>query len=170
MARIEFDRNVDGWEINRLYHVVDGSETVSVAAGLVRSEPDEQWLIWCRTVADYAACRDALPDVTTDVISGSTHLEDRTRIIADFDSGRTRVLISNIYVLGTGIRSQTCARIILINPSSEEYPARVQAENRCCGPGQGRAVVVHIVTSDVDLASLDESERLRARRILERYT
>lgn len=160
---IEADRSIDTGE--HLFRIPDMSATsihkekrltkdarADVIAGLVASEPNESWVIWCDT--DYEA--DALNERIADAVEvrGSMPAEKKEDRIVAFSLGQERVIITKPSVAGFGLNWQHCARMGFAGLSFS-YESYYQAVRRCWRFGQGRAVNVHVAMADTEAAIWD---------------
>lgn len=120
---------------------------VQLCADVVTAEPDEQWLVWCDLNAEGDALEKAIPGAVQ--VSGSDTAEFKEQCIADFTSGKIRVLVSKTSIFGFGVNLQNCARAAFVGVS-HSFEAWHQATRRNWRFGQTRPVHVHVITSDVE--------------------
>lgn len=118
-------------------------------AELVRSEPDEAWLIWCETDYDADAVRALLPEATE--VHGRMKPEEKEAGLAAFSNGEARILITKPSIAGWGLNWQHCARQAFVGLSFS-YEAFYQAVRRCWRFGQTRPVDVHVACAETEEA------------------
>lgn len=130
---------------------------------LVASWPDESTIIWCLYNAEQKAIESVFPDAAS--IQGSTPVEKRWELIADFQAGRRKVLVSKPSVLGFGLNLQVATRQVFsgLQDSFEEYHQAVKRSNRI---GSTRPLNVHIPVSDVERPMVETVLR-KAHRVQE---
>lgn len=114
---------------------------------LVNGWPDESTIIWCHYNAEQDRLASEFPDAAN--IDGSTPMDERERLIADFKSGRRKILISKPKILGFGLNLQICTRQVFsgLQDSYEEYYQAVKRANRV---GSTRPLNVHIPVTDIE--------------------
>lgn len=115
--------------------------------GLVDSWPDESTIIWCWYNREQESLEKVFPDAAS--IAGDTPLEDRLRLIADFQAGRRKVLLSKPRVLGWGLNLQVATRQVFSSlvDSWEAYYQAVKRSNRV---GSSRPLNVHIPVTEIE--------------------
>ena len=125
----------------------------------------ESTIVWCRFNNEQDRIAAALPGCGS--ISGATKDADRQRIIADFQAGRIRTLVSKPDVLGFGLNLQVATRHVFngLWDSSEEYHQCVKRSNRI---GSTKPLNVHIPVTDIEYAMV--SNTLRKLRRMEEDT
>lgn len=118
-------------------------------AELVRSEPDESWIIWVDTDYDADAIKALLPEAAE--VHGRMTPEQKESGLADFSEGRARWLITKSSIAGFGLNWQHCARVAFAG-LSYSYEAFYQAVRRCWRYGQARPVEVHVASAETEEA------------------
>jgi len=114
---------------------------------LVESWPDEQTLIWCRYNDEQEVLASIFPGCAD--ISGDTPIEERERLISEFQAGSRRVLISKPKILGFGLNLQCATRQVFssLQDSYEEFHQAVKRSNRI---GSTRPLSVHIPATELE--------------------
>lgn len=114
---------------------------------LIESWPDESTIIWCHFNDEQDRMERLLPEAAS--ISGSTPMNRRRELIADFTTGRVKVLISKPKVLGFGLNLQVATRQIFngMNDSYEDFYQAVKRSNRI---GSTRPLNVHIPITEIE--------------------
>lgn len=120
---------------------------VEALAEVVRSEPDEAWIVWCDTDYEADALITALPDAIE--VRGSQSPEVKEERLNAFSSGQARILITKPSVAGFGLNWQHCARVAFVGLSFK-YEEYYQAIRRCYRFGQTRPVHVHTFGAETE--------------------
>jgi len=128
---------------------------------LVDSWPDESTIIWCIYNHEQERIEQEFPEAAS--IDGTTPHEKRMELIADFQAGRRKVLISKAKILGFGLNLQIATRQVFsgLQDSYENYYQCVKRSNRY---GSTRPLNVHIPISDVE-APMVETVLKKAKRV-----
>lgn len=146
-------------DLQRAARKTSVSGRVKVAAALIATEPDEQWLLWCDLNDESTALAKAIPGAVE--ITGSDSPEVKEHRIRDFAAGKIRVIVTKPSIAGFGVNWQRCARMIFVGVT-HSWETFYQAIRRCWRFGQLREVIAHVITSDVEgavVASLERKER-----------
>lgn len=130
---------------------------------LVEQWPDESTIIWCVYNAEQEQLERVFPGAAS--IAGATKDEDRVRLIAEFQAGQRRILISKPSVLGFGLNLQICTRQVFsgLEDSWEEFHQAVKRSNRI---GSTRPLNVHIPATEIERPMIETVLR-KAKRIEE---
>lgn len=115
---------------------------------LVDSWPDESTIVWCHYNAEQESMEQVFgADAVS--IAGATPEHERQRMIDDFKSRRTRVLISKPRLLGFGLNLQVATRQVFsgLQDSYEEFYQAVKRSNRI---GSTRPLNVHIPVTEIE--------------------
>jgi superfamily II DNA or RNA helicase len=130
-------------------------------ANLIDSWPDESTIVWCLYNGEQETLAKTLPDAAS--ISGSTPYEQREAIIADFLTGKRRVLITKPKILGFGLNLQIATRQVFsgLQDSYESYYQAVKRSNRY---GAVHPLNVHIPFTDIEHPMI-ETVLQKARRV-----
>lgn len=116
------------------------------AAGALAAQPG-QWLIWCGLNTESSALARAIPNAV-EVTGADSYAEKRTAV-EGFVSGRIRVLVSKVKILGFGLNFQHCHQMIFVG-LGDSYEQYYQAIRRCWRFGQSHPVTVHVVVSEAE--------------------
>jgi superfamily II DNA or RNA helicase len=130
---------------------------------LVESWPDESTIIWCLYDEEQAALEKVFPDAAS--IKGSTPIKRRMELIADFQAGRRKIMISKTVVLGYGLNLQICTRQIF-SGLQDSYESFFQAVKRSNRVGSTRPLNVHIPVTDAEIPMVETVLR-KAKRVQE---
>lgn len=128
---------------------------------LVATWPTESTLIWCKYNQEQDDMAEAFPGCGN--IEADTPLEKRLEIIADFKSGKIRVLVSKPKMLGFGLNLQVCTRQVFsgLQDSYEEFYQAVKRSNRY---GSTVPLNVHIPITELE-APMVETVLSKAKRV-----
>jgi hypothetical protein len=127
--------------------------------GLVDSWPDRSTIIWCRFNEEQEELGRLFPEAAN--ISGATPMSIREMFVADFQSGRRKVLISKPKILGLGLNLQIATRAVFssLHDSYEEY---WQALKRCNRYGSTETLEVHIPLTELERPMAENALRKAA--------
>jgi superfamily II DNA or RNA helicase len=116
-------------------------------ASLVDSFKGQSSIVWCKYNAEQEELATILPKAGN--IDGQTPHEERVQIIADFQAGKVKTLISKPRILGFGLNLQRCTRMVFsgLHDSYEEYYQAVKRANRY---GSTKPLHVHIPVTDLE--------------------
>lgn len=126
----------------------------------VRSFGDESSIVWCRYNQEQDMLAEMIPGAES--ISGDTPIEERERIVAAFQSGELRTIISKPKIMGLGLNLQICTRQLFstLQDSYEEYYQAVKRSNRY---GSTKPLNVHIPVTDLERPMIETVLRKAAR-------
>ena len=111
----------------------------------------EPWLVWCNTNDEADALIERLNDA--EEVRGSDTIEHKQRAIADFISGKCRVLISKPSICGMGLNLQHCRNTAFVG-LSYSFEDLYQALRRVYRFGQTREVNAYIIQAQTEGAIL----------------
>jgi len=123
------------------------TDRVEACAAIVNGQPDQSWVVWCDLNAEGDALTAAIPGAVQ--IAGADDVEVKEQRLADFASGRARVLVTKPSLAGFGLNWQHAARMAFVGVT-DSYEAYYQAVRRCWRFGQKREVHVHIFASKAE--------------------
>jgi len=114
------------------------------------------WLVWCDLNDEGDALTNAISGAVQ--VAGRDSLDDKEDRLFGFSEGRYRVLVTKPSVAGFGMNWQHCARVVFVGVthSFEQY---YQAVRRVWRFGQRSPVVVHVVTSELEGAVVENLQR-----------
>lgn len=114
---------------------------------LVASFGGEQSIVWCRYNAEQDAVAALLPDAAN--VDGRTPPGRRAELVAEFQAGRRRCLVSKPKILGFGLNLQMASRMVFstLQDSWEEYHQAVKRANRY---GSTRRLRVHVPVTELE--------------------
>lgn len=142
-----------------------GKEIESLKPGyikaLVESWPIESTIIWCKYNSEQDALAKLFPGVAN--IDGKTPQAKREDLVAGFQAGRIKVLISKAKILGFGMNLQIATRHVFsgLQDSYEEFH---QCLSRSSRYGATEPLNVHIVTTEIERPMI-ESVLRKANRV-----
>lgn len=123
------------------------SNKPQVIRQMVDSWDGESTIIWCRYNDEQQLMENTFPEAAS--IHGGTDLDDRLRMIADFQAGKVRQLISKPKILGFGLNLQIATRQVFsgLQDSYEEFYQAVKRSNRI---GSTRPLNVHVPVTEIE--------------------
>lgn len=119
----------------------------------------QPWVVWCDLNAEGDALTAAIDGAVQ--IAGADDVEAKEQRLADFASGRVRVLVTKPSIAGFGLNWQHCARMAFVGVT-DSFESYYQAVRRCWRFGQQRDVHVHVFASSAEgavVANLKRKER-----------
>ena len=127
----------------------------------VKSFGDESRIVWCKYNPEQDELARRMPEAGN--IAGDTPHEDRERIVAAFQSGEIKTIISKPKILGLGLNLQIATRQVFstLQDSYEEYYQAVKRSNRY---GSTRPLNVHIPVTDLERPMIETVLR-KAKRV-----
>lgn len=114
---------------------------------LIESWPDESTLVWCRFNDEQDRLAAELPGSAS--ISGDTPEDEREHIVAEFQAGQIKTLVTKPKLLGFGLNLQICTRQIFssCHDSYEEFFQAVKRSNRV---GSTKPLNVHLPVTEAE--------------------
>ena len=134
------------------------SARVAKVAAMVNDTPGH-WIVWCELNAEGDALTAAIEGAVQ--VSGADSLDAKRAKMHAFSDGETRVLVTKPKIAGFGMNWQHCAQMAFVG-LSHSFEQYYQAVRRCWRFGQERAVTVHVVSTDVEIAVLQNIKRKQA--------
>ena len=126
------------------------AERVAECAQLVNSDR-RQWVVWCNLNTESAALTSSISGAVE--VKGSDSIESKEKALADFQSGKARVIVSKPSICGWGLNWQHCHRMAFVG-LSDSWEQYYQAVRRCWRFGQTKPVEVALIVADVEGAVL----------------
>lgn len=121
---------------------------VAVAAEIVNSAPEDQFILWHDLEAERHALKAALPDVVE--IYGSMDYNEREKRVVDFSEGRTRLFATKKSLSGSGCNFQRhCHRAIFVG-IDYEFNDFIQAVHRIYRFLQTEQVIIDIIYTEAE--------------------
>jgi len=108
---------------------------------------DEAWLVWCNTNQESEMLASMIPDGVE--VRGSHTAKFKEAAIADFLSGKARVLISKAGMMGFGLNFQHCRNIAFVG-LSYSFESFYQALRRSYRFGQKHSVNAYIIHASTE--------------------
>ncbi len=131
-------------------------ERTEKAADIIRSRPDEQWIVWCNLNAEASAVCELVEDAVN--VEGSDTPEFKSSTMLAFSEGKVRIIVTKPSIAGFGMNWQNCHNVVFLG-LSDSYEEFYQAVRRCWRFGQDSPVDVYCVTSDLEGAVVKNIER-----------
>lgn len=132
------------------------TDRCALAAEIVASKPDEQFLLWTDLNAEADELKKIIPGSIE--VRGTDTPEYKSSELNKFALGETRVLITKSLIAGYGMNFQTCHNMIFVG-ISDSWENYYQSVRRCWRYGQKEPVNVHIITSEAEGAVKDNIAR-----------
>ena len=132
------------------------NDRIKKTVEIVKSNPDEQWLIWCNYNDEANELKKLLSESVN--VQGSDEPEIKAKNLLSFGKGEIKYLITKPKIASFGLNWQSCHNIIFcsLNDSYEQY---YQSIRRCYRFGQKNKVNVYRVLSYDEINILDNIER-----------
>jgi superfamily II DNA or RNA helicase len=124
-------------------------------AELVNKTAD-QFLVWCGLNKESDAIKKLIPDSID--VRGSDTIEHKEKALLGFASGDIRVLITKPSIAGFGMNFQNCSNMVFLG-LSDSWEQWYQAVRRCWRFGQSRPVDVHVITAQIEGATVKNIQR-----------
>lgn len=135
------------------------NDRVQKVAELVSAAPDEPWLVWCELNDEGDALEKAIDGA--EQVAGANTNEVKSQRLSGFVHNKPLILVSKPSLAGFGMNFQHCANVAFVG-LSHSYEQFYQAVRRCWRFGQKRPVNVHVVTSNLETAIIDNVMRKEA--------
>lgn len=118
----------------------------------IATHADESTIIWCKYNPEQEQIASLFPGCAN--IDGSTPIAKRRELIADFQAGRIKVLVSKPKILGLGLNLQIATRhwFSTLQDSYEEYWQAIKRSNRV---GSTKDLHVHIPVTEIEAPMVD---------------
>lgn len=117
------------------------------AAGLVKAEHDQPWLLWCGLNQEAELLTDRIPGAVN--VHGGLTPEQKAEHLLAFADGKIQTLVTKPSLAAFGLNWQHCSRMAFVG-LSDSYEAYYQAIRRCYRYGQTRVVHAHLVLSELE--------------------
>lgn len=128
----------------------------TIAASLVTDEGP--WIVWCDTNDESERLAAAIPGSVE--VRGSDSVKEKSRKLADFSSGASRVIVTKADIAGFGLNWQHCSNMIFVG-LTYSFEKVYQALRRSYRFGQKSEVTAHFVVVESEGGVLDAFERKR---------
>ena len=150
-----FAEPVQGLNAQRGARRATMTDRVKIAADLANAD-SEPWLIWCGLNDEGDAITEAV--IGAQQVAGKDSDEDKETRLFGFIDGRPRVLVSKSKIAGHGMNWQHCRNVAFVGVS-HSFEEFFQSVRRCYRFGQKRDVRVHIISSELEGAVVDNLQR-----------
>lgn len=117
---------------------------------------DESWIVWCNTNVESDGLSQRIEGAVE--VRGSDRPEHKEKRLADFTSGKTRVLISKPSICGFGMNWQHCRNVAFVG-LSYSFEDFYQALRRSYRFGQTKEVNAYIIQARTEGAILQTINR-----------
>lgn len=129
---------------------------VKAVADLANADKSEQWIVWCELNDEGDALERAI-DGAVQVAGKDSDDEKSARMMA-FTRGEIRVLVTKPKIAGFGMNWQMVNKMAFVG-LSHSWEQFYQAVRRSWRFGQARPVDVHVVSTDREIAVLENVKR-----------
>jgi len=126
------------------------------AVDIINNNPDKQWLVWCNLNDEAKKVCDMVDGMIN--IQGSDKDHVKSDRMLSFASGDIKDIVTKPKIAGMGMNWQNCNNVIFLG-LSDSFEQYYQAVRRCWRFGQKEDVNVHIVTSDIEGAVVENIKR-----------
>lgn len=137
-----------------------GTKKFEFIKGIIESWPEESTIIWCWHNSEQDMIAKIFPDAAN--ISGDTPLKEREALIADFKSGKRKIMISKPKILGFGLNLQIASRQVF-SSLIDSYESFYQAVKRSNRYGSKAPLNVHIPVTEIERPMVDNVLRKASR-------
>jgi len=127
---------------------------------LIDGWPDESTIIWCKYNAEQKLLEETFPNAAS--MDGQTPHDVRMRMIADFQAGKQKVLISKPKILGFGLNLQRATRQVF-SACEDSYESFYQAVKRSNRVGSTKPLNVHLPMTDIERIQMENVLRKKDR-------
>lgn len=131
---------------------------VAKVAELVNAS-NEPWLVWCELNDEGNALEKAIGGAVQ--VAGADSDDAKESRMLGFSDGTHRVLVSKPSLAGHGMNWQHCPNVAYVG-LSHSWEQFYQSVRRCWRYGQTRPVNVHVVTTNLEMAVLENIKRKEA--------
>jgi len=132
---------------------------VEKAAEIASADPNEPCIVWVELNDEGDAAEESIPNCVQ--IAGSDSDDDKEDRLIGFADGKYTKLVSKSSIAGFGMNFQRCAEMVFVG-LTHSYESYFQSIRRCWRFGQTRPVRVHVVTSDLESAVLENIKAKQA--------
>jgi len=129
---------------------------VEKVAEIVDKKPNEAWVVWAELNDEGDALELAIPGAAQ--VAGADDDDDKVQRLVGFANGTVQKLVTKPKIAGFGMNWQHCNNMAFVGLSNS-WEQFYQAVRRCWRFGQTREVDVHIVSTDIERAVLDNIKR-----------
>lgn len=141
--------------IHKEKRITSGARADRIAE-IVKSEPNEPWMIWVETDYDADSIMARLPEAVE--VRGTMPAEVKEERLDAFTRGEINILVSKPSIAGFGLNWQHCARTAFVGLSFS-YEMFYQAIRRFWRFGQKRPVMCHIAMAETETAIWNTIQR-----------
>jgi hypothetical protein len=130
-------------------------DRVAKCAEIVNAS-DEPWIVWCNLNDESKLLTKLIRDAVE--VKGSDKPEYKEETMRAFSRGDVRILVSKPSICGFGMNWQHCRNMVFVG-LNDSFEQLYQAIRRCWRFGQDQEVNVHVVSSDLEGATLENIKR-----------
>lgn len=130
----------------------------NAAADVIKSKPDESWLVWCNLNDEAAMIADIVGGVN---VQGSDKNETKEKNLMRFTDGDIGIMVSKPSIAGFGMNWQHCFNMVFVG-LNDSYEQLFQAIRRCWRFGQTRPVNVWMIAAETEGRVISNLQRKEA--------
>lgn len=124
---------------------------------IAASGPEDHWIVWHYLEDERHQITKEIPGSVA--VYGGQDIDDREKIVLDFEDGRIRILSSKPELLGSGCNFQKhCHKAIFIGPT-DKFNDFIQAVHRIYRFLQDKPVEIHIIFADTQFDTVQIMKR-----------
>lgn len=120
------------------------------------SQSDEPWLVWCHLNDESKLLTEAIEGAIE--VKGSDKFDAKENALKGFSAQDFKILVTKPSIAGFGMNWQHCRNMVFVG-LNDSYEQLYQAIRRCYRFGQTKNVNVHLITSDLEGAVLENIKR-----------
>lgn len=128
-------------------------------AAAIANQYDEPCIVWCHLNDESKSLTNLIEGAVE--IKGSDKPDHKERAMMGFAHGDIKKLVTKPSIAGFGMNWQHCSKMIFVG-LNDSYEQLYQAIRRCYRFGQTKSVDVHIISSDLEGATLENIKRKEA--------
>lgn len=122
-------------------------DRLNKAVQLIKSKPNEQFIVWIKQNEEGEYLRNALKDEEAKEVKGSDSTEYKEKTLLDFAKGEYRILITKAKIAQYGLNFQNCNNQIFASLDFS-FESLYQAIRRSYRFGQKKEVNIYLITTD----------------------
>jgi DNA modification methylase len=132
------------------------AKCIEIVSQIKNINPDEPIIIWCHLNDESKLITESLRKIYSDVaeVTGTDKDDKKKDGMNGFTLGKYSILVTKPKIAGFGMNWQHCANAIFVG-LNDSYESLYQAVRRCYRFGQKRDVNVHIISSDIESAVIE---------------
>lgn len=122
------------------------NERCAAAADIIKSKPDEAWLVWTNLNDEAAMISEMVGGIN---VQGSDKPDVKENNLMRFTDGEIRIMVSKPSIAGFGMNWQHCRNMVFVG-LNDSFEQLFQAIRRCWRFGQANEVNVWMVAAETE--------------------